>query len=165
MNIQSGALPPNAMGVAGGAVGLQATMSFPGVVPQFNMPPPGFPGAVDPMMSFGAVSTSKWSEHKSPDGRTYYYNNVTKQSSWEKPDELKTVVEVRRLKVHRQFRPTKRTIFSLFAPSQKLLSSCPWKEYRSDTGKVYYSHITTKESRWEIPPELIEIKNKIIEEE
>lgn len=113
MNIQSGALPPNAMGVAGGAVGLQATMSFPGVVPQFNMPPPGFPGAVDPMMSFGAVSTSKWSEHKSPDGRTYYYNNVTKQSSWEKPDELKTVVEVRWLKFTDNFaRPNEQ--FSLY---------------------------------------------------
>ena len=30
-----------------------------------------------------------WSEHKAPDGRTYYYNSVTKQSSWEKPDALK----------------------------------------------------------------------------
>lgn len=95
MNIPPGALPPNSVGIAGpGAVGLQATMTFPGVVPQFNMPPPGFPGGVDPMMSFGAVSTSKWSEHKSPDGRTYYYNNLTKQSLWEKPDELKTVIEV-----------------------------------------------------------------------
>lgn len=37
---------------------------------------------------------SEWSEHKSPDGRTYYYNSNTKQSSWEKPDELKTAAEV-----------------------------------------------------------------------
>lgn len=35
-----------------------------------------------------------WTEHKSPDGRTYYYNTVTKQSLWEKPDELKTPTEV-----------------------------------------------------------------------
>lgn len=48
---------------------------------------------------------------------------------------------------------------------QKLLSSCSWREYRSDTGKVYYSHVTTKESRWEIPQELVEIKNKIAAEE
>lgn len=31
-----------------------------------------------------------WTEHTAPDGRKYYYNNRTKQSSWEKPDELKT---------------------------------------------------------------------------
>lgn len=124
----------------------------------FNMPPPGFPGAVD-MMPFAPPAAaaaaaaaqmlaavaptgppSEWSEHSSPDGRTYYYNSVTKQSLWEKPDELKTV-------------------------SEKLLSSCSWREYRSETGKVYYSHVTTKESRWEIPQELIDIKNKIAAEE
>lgn len=51
----------------------------------FNMPPPGFPPATN----------CEWSEHKAPDGRTYYYNNITKQSAWEKPDELKTNAEVR----------------------------------------------------------------------
>lgn len=51
--------------------------------PVFSMPPPGFP-----------PPTCEWSEHKSPDGRTYYYNSITKQSAWEKPDELKTTAEV-----------------------------------------------------------------------
>lgn len=55
-----------------------------GTYPVFNMPPPGF----------GIPPTSEWSEHKSPDGRTYYYNSITKQSAWEKPDELKTIAEV-----------------------------------------------------------------------
>jgi hypothetical protein len=31
---------------------------------------------------------SAWTEHKAPDGRMYYYNASTKQSSWEKPAEL-----------------------------------------------------------------------------
>lgn len=133
MNVQTGGVPNGAM------TNLPPPMGFPGMVPQFSMPPPGFPGAVE-MMQFGAVPTAEWTEHKSPDGRTYYYNNITKQSSWDKPDELKTLAE-------------------------KLLSSCAWREYRSDTGRVYYSHVTTKESRWEIPPELVEIKNKIAAEE
>lgn len=38
--------------------------------------------------------TSEWTEHKAPDGRSYYYNSGTKQSSWDKPDELKTKTEV-----------------------------------------------------------------------
>lgn len=36
----------------------------------------------------------EWSEHKAPDGRTYYYNSITKQSHWEKPEALKTPAEV-----------------------------------------------------------------------
>lgn len=79
---------------------------------------------------------SEWTEHKSPDGRTYYYNNKTKQSSWDKPEELKT-------------------------PAERLLSQCPWKEYTADNGKKYYHNVSTKESRWTVPPELEEIKKQI----
>ncbi|XP_011145173.1 pre-mRNA-processing factor 40 homolog A isoform X1 [Harpegnathos saltator] len=97
--------------------------------------------AAPPTMS---VSMEKkptdWSEHKAPDGRTYYYNSVTKQSLWEKPDELKT-------------------------PSELLLSQCPWKEYKLENGKVYYHNVTSKESRWTIPPELEELKARILAEE
>ena len=42
-----------------------------------------------------------------------------------------------------------------------MLSTCPWKEYTSDTGKVYYYNTATKESRWAAPPEYLEIKQKI----
>lgn len=54
-----------------------------------------------------------WSEHVAPDGRIYYYNADDKQSVWEKPSVLKSKAEL-------------------------LLSQCPWKEYKSDTGKPYY---------------------------
>ncbi|NXN16649.1 PR40A factor, partial [Indicator maculatus] len=76
---------------------------------------------------------STWTEHKSPDGRTYYYNTETKQSTWEKPDDLKT-------------------------PAEQLLSKCPWKEYKSDAGKPYYYNSQTKESRWAKPKELEDLE-------
>lgn len=76
-----------------GGTGVPPAMGFPGVL-QFSMPPPGFPGSVG-MLPLPGAPTTEWTEHKSPDGRTYYYNNVTKQSLWEKPDELKTIAEVR----------------------------------------------------------------------
>ncbi|XP_078259997.1 pre-mRNA-processing factor 40 homolog A isoform X1 [Rhinoraja longicauda] len=83
---------------------------------------------------------SIWTEHKSPDGRTYFYNSETKQSTWEKPDELKSHAE-------------------------QLLSQCPWKEYKSDTGKPYYYNSQTKESRWTKPKELEELEEMIKAEE
>ena len=46
------------------------------------------------ILYFSGGDQSQWSEHKAPDGRVYYYNNITKQSLWEKPDELKTTAEV-----------------------------------------------------------------------
>ncbi|XP_053149813.1 pre-mRNA-processing factor 40 homolog B isoform X1 [Hemicordylus capensis] len=81
-----------------------------------------------------------WSEHRAPDGRIYYYNSETKQSSWEKPDELKSKAEL-------------------------LHSRCPWREYRSETGKPYYYNAQSKESRWTRPRELDDIEALIKEEE
>lgn len=52
------------------------------------------PQLIDENSQGAEGSKSKWTEHSSPDGRTYYYNAVTKQSLWEKPDELKTPAEV-----------------------------------------------------------------------
>lgn len=81
-------------------------LGYPPLVAQFNIPPPGFGGPVgaptvstnpvqpDLTQAFGTQLNAEWSEHKAPDGRTYYYNNTTKQSSWDKPDDLKTPAEV-----------------------------------------------------------------------
>lgn len=37
-----------------------------------------------------APSASQWSEHNAPNGRKYYYNAVTGESTWERPAELAT---------------------------------------------------------------------------
>ena len=39
-----------------------------------------------------------------------------------------------------------------------------WKKYKSEGGKTYYHNVHTKESRWTIPKELEDLKNKIIAE-
>uniref|UniRef100_A0AAX7SLH6 Pre-mRNA-processing factor 40 homolog A n=1 Tax=Astatotilapia calliptera TaxID=8154 RepID=A0AAX7SLH6_ASTCA len=102
----------------------------PGIIPPGIMPPMGAP----PMGQVSFVK-SVWTEHKSLDGKTYYYNTETKQSTWEKPDELKS-------------------------PAEQMLSKCPWKEYKSDTGKPYYYNSQTKESRWTKPKELEDLEGK-----
>uniref|UniRef100_A0A7N6BVM2 Pre-mRNA-processing factor 40 homolog A n=1 Tax=Anabas testudineus TaxID=64144 RepID=A0A7N6BVM2_ANATE len=119
----------------------------PGIIPPGIMPPMGAPPMaqvislfifltmkkLDVSVVFCPHQKSLWTEHKSLDGKTYYYNTETKQSTWEKPDELKS-------------------------PAEQMLSKCPWKEYKSDTGKPYYYNSQTKESRWTKPKELEDLE-------
>ncbi|XP_071158350.1 pre-mRNA-processing factor 40 homolog B-like isoform X3 [Mytilus edulis] len=137
--VPPGGMPPGGMPPGGFPPGGMP----PGMPPMF--PPAGVNPVVAAVAQTGSASNSPssgdgkqekksvWSEHKAPDGRTYYYNSVTKHSSWEKPDDLKTKAELK-------------------------LSQCPWKVYKSDTGKVYYHNTETKESRWTKPKELEELE-------
>ena len=54
-----------------------------------------------------------------------------------------------------------RKVQLVFGDLQKLLAQCPWKEYKSDSGKVYYHNSQTKESCWTKPKELEELEEKI----
>ncbi|KAG5451747.1 Pre-mRNA-processing factor 40 B [Clonorchis sinensis] len=78
---------------------------------------------------------SQWIEHTSHDGRKYYYNTATQQTTWDKPQELKTTREL-------------------------ILSSCPWKEFKSENGRLYYFNEQTKQSVWVKPQELIDAENQ-----
>lgn len=75
-----------------------------------------------------ADEAANWTEHKHNDGRCYYYNKVTKQSSWDKPECLKTAEEKGNTTV--------------------------WKEYKTADGRTYYYNPITKQSVWEMPVEL-----------
>jgi len=39
-----------------------------------------------------------------------------------------------------------------------MLSKCPWKEHKAESGKVYYHNGVTKESRWTKPKELEDLQ-------
>ncbi|CAF1213117.1 unnamed protein product [Adineta steineri] len=92
---------------------------------------------------YGSSTTQErktlWTEHKAPDGRTYYYNSISKESRWDKPDELKSSTEI-------------------------ILSQCPWREYKSDNGRIYFHNIDTKESRWTKPKEFEDIEKMIAQQ-
>jgi pre-mRNA-processing factor 40 len=79
-----------------------------------------------------------WTEHRNPEGRTYWYNTTTKESVWEKPDDLKT-------------------------PFERALTKTSWKEYFSG-GRKYYYNTETKESKWDMPDELLLILEKVEKE-
>lgn len=86
-----------------------------------------------------ATSGSQWTEYKNADGRSYWAHSVTKQSVWEKPDELRT-------------------------PFERAMAKTAWKQYTSK-GRAYYVHGQTKETKWDLPAELQELKRQIEEDE
>nr|CAD2170566.1 unnamed protein product [Meloidogyne enterolobii] len=78
-------------------------------------------------------ASSIWSQHVADNGRIYFYNKVTKVSSWTKPDELKTSEE-----------------------KEKSV----WREYKTPEGKTYYYNTVTKITTWTKPEILNEVKDE-----
>lgn len=85
------------------------------------------------------TSKSPWQEYKNTEGRPYWSHAITKQSVWEKPDELKT-------------------------PFERAIGRTQWKQYTSK-GRNYYVHSGTKETKWDMPDELVALQKKVTEEE
>jgi len=81
----------------------------------------------DSSANSSSAAGSLWTEYSTPEGKKYYFNRETKQTSWDKPDDLKT-------------------------PEERAMDACPWKEY-STQGRKYYYNTITKQSEWEMPLE------------
>lgn len=80
------------------------------------------------------ATDSEWAEYKHSDGRVYYHNKITKQSSWVKPDALKTPQEK-----------------SASAQQQLQPQQGQWKEFTSPDGRPYYYNTITKKTQWVKP--------------
>ncbi len=105
-----------------------------------------------------------WMEHKSPQGISYYYNTVTKQSSWERPATYIPAAAVPSSSASTDAATFSTTATTNAAPSSAtaVSSACNnkstlWQTYTDDkTGKNYYSNgvITTWTRPAELPPEV-----------
>lgn len=63
---------------------------LPGMAPPLvPMMHPQLAIAATPASLAGGLPLPEWTEYKTADGKMYYYNNRTLESTWEKPLELK----------------------------------------------------------------------------
>lgn len=72
------------------------------------------------------MAEGEWVSARDSEGRTYYFNKVSRQTQWEKPTEMYTTEELE-------------------------LKNAGWEQAKTKDGRVYYFHALTRESRWEKP--------------
>ena len=113
----------------------------PGGTPPGTLPtPPGPPGAnrsaagvgappIPPAAPAPAPGAADWTAHRGADGREYFFNALTRQSTYEKPEALMT-------------------------PTERADATTRWREHVAADGRSYYYHKDTKETKWQIPDEL-----------
>eukprot|EP01012_Entosiphon_sulcatum_P019049 TRINITY_DN23885_c0_g1_i1.p1 TRINITY_DN23885_c0_g1~~TRINITY_DN23885_c0_g1_i1.p1 ORF type:complete len:776 (-),score=117.30 TRINITY_DN23885_c0_g1_i1:30-2357(-) len=83
----------------------------------------GDSGRRQPGLSRSSGPDDPWREVTTPDGRTYYYNKITKQTRWRKPTDVEAELATQ------------------------------WKEARTPDGRIYYYNPSTRETRWTKPEE------------
>ncbi|GFH60980.1 hypothetical protein CTEN210_17456 [Chaetoceros tenuissimus] len=91
-----------------------------------------------------------WKAATAPDGRTYYFNQDTLETTWEMPYQGPAVSLEEK------------------GPSQQqeqiadVAHSCPWKAATAPDGRTYYFNENTQETTWEMPPELQQKQNTTV---
>lgn len=75
-----------------------------------------------------------WSEHQTGDGRIFYHNEKSEESTWDRPECLKPVAE------HS--------------------NDSNWKEYKIWDGRVFWHNTDTKVSCWAVPPEIKKLRGQ-----
>ena len=78
---------------------------------------------------------SDWQILTTENGQTYYYNNVTREKSWSKPELQKSEAE-------KQY-------------------SVDWEELTTNDGRTFYYNAKLGKSVWRIPPELKAMREKM----
>uniref|UniRef100_A0A3B5LEY8 Transcription elongation regulator 1 n=1 Tax=Xiphophorus couchianus TaxID=32473 RepID=A0A3B5LEY8_9TELE len=166
-----------------------AIPAFPPVmVPPFRVPLPGMhiplpgmlPGMGPPLVSMmhpqltlspasiaGSLQLPEWTEYRTADGKTYYYNNRTLESTWEKPQALlekeKEAEKAKeRLTQEEAEEPKEEEMTEEEKAAQKArpvatnpIPGTPWCVVWTGDDRVFFYNPTTRLSMWDRPEELV----------
>uniref|UniRef100_A0A665U3A1 Transcription elongation regulator 1 n=1 Tax=Echeneis naucrates TaxID=173247 RepID=A0A665U3A1_ECHNA len=162
-----------------------AIPAFPPVmVPPFRVPLPGMhiplpgmlPGMGPPLVSMmhpqlalsaapasmaGSLQLPEWSEYKTADGKTYYYNNRTLESTWEKPQALLEKGRHHNTNNDKE-EPKEEEMTEEEKAAQKArpiatnpIPGTPWCVVWTGDDRVFFYNPTTRLSMWDRPEELV----------
>ncbi|EJD07772.1 uncharacterized protein FOMMEDRAFT_16371 [Fomitiporia mediterranea MF3/22] len=114
--------------------------NFP-ITPNVMVPPPLPPG---------------WTEHRAPSGHPYYYNTLTKESTYVRPmPALSVAAQSLRNKDKKKEKPKIKTP----------VPGTAWMRVITTLGNVFYTHTERKQSVWSVPDEIKEAVEQMEREE
>uniref|UniRef100_A0A8C7MX76 Transcription elongation regulator 1 n=1 Tax=Oncorhynchus kisutch TaxID=8019 RepID=A0A8C7MX76_ONCKI len=135
---------------------------LPGMLP--GMGPPLVPMMHHPQLALAAPALSglqfpEWSEYKTADGKTYYYNNRTLESTWDKPQELREkgccIPVIEQVKEEEMTEEEKAAQKAKKPVVTNPIPGTPWCIVWTGDERVFYYNPTTRLSMWDRPEELV----------
>uniref|UniRef100_A0A672H906 Transcription elongation regulator 1 n=1 Tax=Salarias fasciatus TaxID=181472 RepID=A0A672H906_SALFA len=151
--------------------GPSANGMLPGMGPPLvSMMHPQLALSAAPASMAGSLQLPEWSEYKTADGKTYYYNNRTLESTWEKPqavldkeiNAIKNIEDVFFLFCFVYKEPKEEEMTEEEKAAQKArpiatnpIPGTPWCVVWTGDDRVFFYNPTTRLSMWDRPEELV----------
>jgi hypothetical protein len=104
------------------------------------------------------MSDDQWAATNAPDGRVYYYNKTTKETSWTMPPSMAAAAAATATAATTaQQTPTAAAATTTTTTNgvSDASSSSAWREYTAPDGRKYYHNATTQQTLWNKPAELM----------
>lgn len=95
-----------------------------------------------------SIAAEDWVEAQDDEGRTYYYNTKTEQTTWEKPEGFDNRTKDAQASGISPARPQ-----SPSEEDKEPLVSGNWVEYKDEEGRFYYYNTETQQTVWDKPAE------------
>lgn len=103
----------------------------------------------------GVDQVHEWSAFYDSDGRIYYYNGTTGESSWDAPDKYNPPPS-EGASPEANEEPAEGNVSPEPSAEQKTLKSSQWAAYQDENGNTYYYNNDTGETQWDKPDNFVE---------